>query len=892
MCDWRERPLDPQKILYARCDSHYLIPLWRLMRARLLAEDTEANREDAREELEVAVIRRHLAAQQRQEEALPSSLPVRAAGAPGNGRRGSGSGVAPESPVRFPDDQWTSEWDSPRDCHRRERTRSGSFFYSDLESINESPCLSESAADASGGSGDAKVPNTFVEEENYMDSGSEDVMPGGILTDPMLTHLNDLPEDAELSFMMDEDDGEDDNEDDYDDEDEDLWEGWGQAEEKVGSVTDTAEPAVDDGQTAAKGDDVAIGSGSATATSTTAVSPDGTRVLQHGGVADVSSVANDSGGATELRRSNSAGADPDSSKEDSKGTGSAIVVPTYDYMLHSDGVRLLWKTLLRTQVTAGVLWRPSSPMRREDAHKERHFRAAVQRLTTPRWSDVNVKAYEEVFLWRDRTARRLDDGIMYVCPADILLDVALVLPTTLDALSRISTPLSPVLGRGNTSEALELVKVVRGVLALPEEDGRDDGDERDEEDGGAEEQDQDGDVPEEEGRVGPREDCAMEGEGGGDEVAEDERCLHGEASPIEHGEAPIRDCDVREKDTYGAEDMQIGRMIGGSDAAAEERPDVCTEEGVAMEEGRDGVDCEGAEDAGHGEDTVVDELGRDRKEASEEDQGNVGRGALDEAWGRSKGEGITGSEGGGDVALVVERDLPIEENTAVTQGGDGDDKVAEQEWHDGGNAAVLEVEDDGRDDRAAVMGKQEGAVEEPVLEARGVGDDQREVVEAEDGKAFEEVAMEDEEGVVTPATIDQEDERGEYGSLQENTLEEEAGEGCDNAVAGGGNGVPDSGLVEELDEKDAAEGGEVDGYQEMKIAVQEEEWAREDSAMGSEVTSRSAPTVATDSGGAIDGDDERMAERKGGKSMGGLGSLLVAILAIVLLALISKWRSD
>ncbi|CAN0586985.1 unnamed protein product, partial [Ectocarpus sp. 12 AP-2014] len=39
-CDWRERPLSEEKLVYARCDSHYLIPLWRLLRARLLAADT------------------------------------------------------------------------------------------------------------------------------------------------------------------------------------------------------------------------------------------------------------------------------------------------------------------------------------------------------------------------------------------------------------------------------------------------------------------------------------------------------------------------------------------------------------------------------------------------------------------------------------------------------------------------------------------------------------------------------------------------------------------------------------------------------------------------------------------------------------------------------------
>ncbi|CAM9418799.1 unnamed protein product, partial [Hapterophycus canaliculatus] len=69
--------------------------------------------------------------------------------------------------------------------------------------------------------------------------------------------------------------------------------------------------------------------------------------------------------------------------------------------------------------------------------------------------------YEEIYLWRDKTARRMDDGAAYVCPGDILIDVALAMPKTLDALRRVSAPLSPVLGHADTPEAAELVRVVR-----------------------------------------------------------------------------------------------------------------------------------------------------------------------------------------------------------------------------------------------------------------------------------------------------------------------------------------------------------------------------------------------------------------------------------------------
>ncbi|CAM9203266.1 unnamed protein product [Laminaria digitata] len=130
----------------------------------------------------------------------------------------------------------------------------------------------------------------------------------------------------------------------------------------------------------------------------------------------------------------------------------------------------MWKSLSRAQLAASVLWRPAAPAKRKDSHNERHFRTAVQRLKPPRWTEVNVKVYEEIYLWRDRTARRVDDGATYVCPGDTLIDVALALPTTLDALRRVSAPLSPVLGHGDTPEAVELVGVLRVALGLPEEE--------------------------------------------------------------------------------------------------------------------------------------------------------------------------------------------------------------------------------------------------------------------------------------------------------------------------------------------------------------------------------------------------------------------------------------
>ncbi|CAM9203341.1 unnamed protein product, partial [Laminaria digitata] len=182
-CDWRERPLSAEKLVYARCDSHYLVPLWRLLRARLLAADTIANREDAQEERELQEIKRRLEKEQLEEqqklekEAIDDRL---SAGSPGlesefdlasaspgfllagadrKVRGGSGS----VSPVPMPGEPWTSEWDDPEDCHRRERSRSGSSFRSGLDSISESDF----------GGGGKNVRNSFSVDGALQDSFQE-----------------------------------------------------------------------------------------------------------------------------------------------------------------------------------------------------------------------------------------------------------------------------------------------------------------------------------------------------------------------------------------------------------------------------------------------------------------------------------------------------------------------------------------------------------------------------------------------------------------------------------------------------------------------------------------------------------------------------------------------
>lgn len=587
--------------MYARCDSHYLIPLWRLMRARLLAEDNEANRMDAREEAELLAVERLYLEAKRTEErtaerekkrqkeeakerndyrqrcdgeqqhglALPDEIcdelvgedesdvgesagrvsPRSAmmqsptaisngshfsSGSHGVGALGSGQispaacggkrrgrSGSPVAAAAFAEEPWTSHWEDPEDCHRQQRSRSGSFFRSELESIHEK---SDSIGNgigigfAAGGAeiaeiatagrlfGEREAVATFIEEDEEGE-GEEDG-------------------EMDTSFMdnggVGGSDGSDDN-DDHDDEDEDLWEGWGHQEGDF--VVPELEPALDQGQertdveanSPAEGtvihgvdqalppEDTVIGGDDQTPMARSlppvANTPVVVSAADEGDV--VEGGGGSGGGSTNLSLPNSRipaaiETGPSSmsienidesrvgSKQgmergvqapvqrqggsSSKGGGGRVVVETlpYEYILHRDGVRLLWKTLSRTQMAAGLLWHRAPDARREGAHNERHFRTAVQRLTAPRWSEVNVYVYEEIYLWRDRTARRLDDGPTYVCAGDILIDVALALPKTIDALRRVSCPLSPVLGNGDTPEAVDLVKVVRVALGLPE----------------------------------------------------------------------------------------------------------------------------------------------------------------------------------------------------------------------------------------------------------------------------------------------------------------------------------------------------------------------------------------------------------------------------------------
>lgn len=374
------------------------------------------------------------------------------------------SGV--ESPVPVAEEHWTSEWDDPENCHRHARSRSGSFFISDLESIHESDSVGTTGAGSgrmSVGDGESDITAALPEEEEDEDEEAGVVphnFPDGDDSALLPTDLGDNFVDGMAPDKQD---------DDMEDEDEDLWEGWGDAAGGEAGVEASGDTIVEDGGTSDDRAALLFPVDNRTFVASVEATP-----TPH----SVAPASNDTAGTLS---SPSRSGKADNSKDRVKAGGATRgqkgpepALWTEHRIVHTDGVRLLLKALSRAQVAAVVLWRPAAEAKREDSHNERHFRTAVQRLSPPRWSEVNVRVYEEIYLWRDRTARRMDDGASYVCPGDILIDIALALPTTLDTLRKVSVPLSPVLGQADTPEAMELVSVVKQALGVSEERVEDD----------------------------------------------------------------------------------------------------------------------------------------------------------------------------------------------------------------------------------------------------------------------------------------------------------------------------------------------------------------------------------------------------------------------------------
>lgn len=514
-CDWRERPLSSEKLSYARCDSHYLIPLWWLLRARLLAEDREADREDAQGRTEVRAMDGRLRGDTRPQEdknrsmqhsstghvvedstgeggnansdvqvaGASSSSSLRSVPSPVRASDGktpwmsTGSRVVvpsggSESPVALAQESWPVEWESPEDCHKNQRSRSGSIMRSDLESINECDSVGGGSSSRNLLESDFSVGLEEDEDEEGQEKGSGRVYGLGVHSELRENGCISFDEEMESAGGSGADDGSLSNGAD-EDEDEDLWEGWG---EQAAEATEAGEAGVVDRESMSNdpSDGPVLPPSLPLHVVTTPASNSATPAMVDTPSAVVMNPdASDKQPASSSQRSS--GGFDEVGEGAPTGDSTGMKLSPHDHLLQTDGVWMMWRAVHRTQVAASVLWRPTAEAQRESAHKERHFRTAVQRLKPPRWTDLNARVYEDIYMWRDRTARRLDDGPSYVCSGDILIDVALALPTTLGDLRRVSVPLSPVLGTGNTPEAIELVRVVRDALGLPPEVEEDEG---------------------------------------------------------------------------------------------------------------------------------------------------------------------------------------------------------------------------------------------------------------------------------------------------------------------------------------------------------------------------------------------------------------------------------
>lgn len=153
-----------------------------------------------------------------------------------------------------------SEWDDPEDRHRRERSRSGSFFQPDLESIHEGANAVGGGAAASGleNALAAAFQEDDSDDEEEEDNDNSDLMgaadgaaasandSGNLghhhhrvdLGQNIMDKEDEMEEEQEEQEEQEE---EDDEPFDEEDDDEDLWEGWGE-DATAGGVEEQAAP--------------------------------------------------------------------------------------------------------------------------------------------------------------------------------------------------------------------------------------------------------------------------------------------------------------------------------------------------------------------------------------------------------------------------------------------------------------------------------------------------------------------------------------------------------------------------------------------------------------------------------------------------------------------------
>ena len=175
------------------------------------------------------------------------------------------------------------------------------------------------------------------------------------------------------------------------------------------------------------------------------------------------------------------------------------------YPISAEGEARLREVLERSQLACLRLWKPK-PVRFEAWSKDRHFlralrkeqkrgpgsgpgsgggggggngaseeqnrpqnatgrHEAVAELEAHSWSDRSLtRVFRALYRWRIEAAELADESPYFVCPSDLLVDIACRPPANAEGLLLIAMPLPPLLGDGTTRYAQLLLKAVASAL--------------------------------------------------------------------------------------------------------------------------------------------------------------------------------------------------------------------------------------------------------------------------------------------------------------------------------------------------------------------------------------------------------------------------------------------
>mmetsp|Transcript_28590 Transcript_28590/g.37445 ORF Transcript_28590/g.37445 Transcript_28590/m.37445 type:complete len:839 (-) Transcript_28590:117-2633(-) len=124
-----------------------------------------------------------------------------------------------------------------------------------------------------------------------------------------------------------------------------------------------------------------------------------------------------------------------------------------------DGQQRLREFMIRCQKGVSKLWKPKVEVGPVDYKKVKLYKYAKRNKKT--WSDLSTAVFAELFQWRDRTARELDEGLHYLCSTETLVEIARKAPDDVKVLRTIAQPLSAALGDGDNPLGESLLQAVK-----------------------------------------------------------------------------------------------------------------------------------------------------------------------------------------------------------------------------------------------------------------------------------------------------------------------------------------------------------------------------------------------------------------------------------------------